>query len=608
MLDYRRNRLDYGEMLVPPEGYRLARALAATYSLDLNTLLSIPIALFYAQTLEGTGEGERIQLLESIQRCPEVLRIFHQKGRIQVPRNQNRLYGLLEDCVVGVLPKSADSSFHPKVWMLRYETDDGPARYRLIVLSRNLTYDRSWDIAANLDGDVTEIAQERNRPLVDFARYLLDFDPTFAGADTFLDDLSRAEFSPPKGFSGNFQFHPIGIDNYRNPIPTQGGEGLICISPFVHEAALAKLREKVPEQRWLFSRREELVRLKKESLEGTNTFFLSSVIVDGESISNGEDGDSEPLLQNLHAKLFVYKRKGRGNVWFLGSANATKAAFDRNVEFLLELRAIGDTGQFERLLDDLLGPERDVGVFEPFVPSTEPLDDDGQQALEQRVRRLEFDLFNALAVVRAEVVQSENTRNFDLMLTLRPEGTVWTDLEVRLAPFNSSHTSVVLAPEGQSEFQFVNINESNLSRFLRFEILHDKEPQRAFLMKIDIAGMPTSRVSKIIKGIISDQEKFFEYLRFLLADEFDKEGGGGVHSGTRQADGASGIWDVTSPIFEQLLITASRRPGRLKEIDGIIRQLMEGNEPDQKPVVPQEFLTLWEAFRGMIPPVTEASK
>ena len=60
MLDYKKDRLDYGEMLIPPEGYTLTRAVAATYSLDLNTLLSIPIALFYAQTLEGIGSGERV--------------------------------------------------------------------------------------------------------------------------------------------------------------------------------------------------------------------------------------------------------------------------------------------------------------------------------------------------------------------------------------------------------------------------------------------------------------------------------------------------------------------------------------------------------------------
>src|SRR3712207_1834994 len=111
MLDYKKNRLDYGEQLIPPPGYRLKRAVAATYSLDLNTLLSIPVALFYAQTLEGIDGGERVQLLEAIQRCPEVLRIYHQKGKIHVPRQHNRLYGLLEDCLVGVPPKDVDSSF-----------------------------------------------------------------------------------------------------------------------------------------------------------------------------------------------------------------------------------------------------------------------------------------------------------------------------------------------------------------------------------------------------------------------------------------------------------------------------------------------------------------
>jgi hypothetical protein len=274
------------------------------------------------------------------------------------------------------------------------------------------------------------------------------------------------------------------------------------------------------------------------------------------------------------------------------------------------LRSKGDAIRFESILDDLLGPERDLGVFERFTPSAEPLDDSAEQALEQRVRRLEFDLLNALVVVKAELALSANTRNFDVLLTLRPGGEPWTDLEVRLAPFNSDQTTLILAPQGETEFSFENINESNLSRFLRFEILHDGELQRAFLVKIDIAGMPPSRVSKIIKGIICDRDKFFEYLRFLLADGFDKEAGDtGKHGGSNPeaADGAAGIWDVTSPIFEQLLVTAARRPGRLKEIDGIIRQLLDEDDQDKKGIVPEEFLTLWEAFRAMLPPTTEAS-
>jgi hypothetical protein len=49
MLDVKRNRLDYGRLLIPPEGFTLRQAVATTYSVDLDTLLSIPIALYYAQ-------------------------------------------------------------------------------------------------------------------------------------------------------------------------------------------------------------------------------------------------------------------------------------------------------------------------------------------------------------------------------------------------------------------------------------------------------------------------------------------------------------------------------------------------------------------------------
>jgi len=86
MLDVRKYRLDYGAMLIPPTGCRLAKAVAVTYSLDLNTLLSIPVALFILQTMEGNFDAKRVQILESIQRCLNVLRIFHQAGKIYVPQ------------------------------------------------------------------------------------------------------------------------------------------------------------------------------------------------------------------------------------------------------------------------------------------------------------------------------------------------------------------------------------------------------------------------------------------------------------------------------------------------------------------------------------------
>ncbi len=607
MLDYKKDRLDYGEMLIPPEGFTLTKAVAATYSLDLNTLLSIPIALFYAQTLEGIGSGERIQLLEAIKRCPDVLRVYHQQGRISVPKKHNRLYNLLESCVIGIPPNGVYSSFHPKVWVLRYEAEEAATRYRVIVLSRNLTYDRSWDIATSLVGEVTRKSQPRNKPLVDFVRYLLDYG-SFDGADSFLKDLSRVEFAPPYGFNSDFYFHPIGIGDYSNPIRQQTGEELLCVSPFVDDAAIRSLRESVEGDFWLFSRNEELKKLHLKSLGDVAAYRLSDLVVDGEALTQAEDGEGEPLLQELHAKLFVYRRNGRGHAWFIGSANATKAALERNVEFLLELRGRGKSIQLEQVLDDLLGADRKRTVFEEFVPTKVVPDDDPERQLERQLRQLEYDLLTELQMVRAEVLKCANGTNYDLHLEVTLGAIAWHDFSVTIAPFNVDVQPQTLSPDGPLTFTFENINESSLSSFLRFDICHGKEQKRSFLMKIDIAGLPETRVSTILKAIISDRDKFYEYLRFLLADEFDKgDGDGGNDTGSRTGskEQGDGFWSLNATFFEQLLVTASRRPGRLKEIDDVINQLLDKGEGERKEIVPQEFLTFWSAFRQMVPHAAE---
>src|SRR3546814_20080883 len=62
------------------------------------------------------------------------------------------------------------------MWALRYKPlhQEDPPRLRLLILSRNLTRDRSWDISLILDGVGTKSPQAVNRPLSDFVRGLTD--------------------------------------------------------------------------------------------------------------------------------------------------------------------------------------------------------------------------------------------------------------------------------------------------------------------------------------------------------------------------------------------------------------------------------------------------
>jgi len=600
MLDVKKHRLDYGRMLIPPSGYRLAKAVAATYTLDLNTLLSIPVALFFSQTLEGNFETERVQLLEAIQRCPDVLRVYHQAGKIHVPRKHNRLYGLLEPCVVGILPDDAYTAFHPKVWVLRYEHDTQPTMYRVIVLSRNLTYDRSWDVAVHLDGEVSDERQVKNQPLVAFVSYLLNHEG-FDGDRKFVADLRRVEFYPPTGFNRNFFFHPVGIGTHENPIKTQVGSRALCISPFVHDAAIRTVRDNVTGEMLLFGCREELRKLVPQSLADVRTFCISDLIVDGENLEKGEDGEGEQCEQNLHAKLYVYEGGSNGVSWFLGSANATKAAFDRNIEFLLELRGSNSAVSLDRLKDELLGDNEKGGIFQQYQPPSEAIDDLESRKLEEQLRLLEFNLLKHLEITQAKVTPSENAANFDLHLVLDPGPSQWHGLTVKVSPFNSEGVQPIeMPPRRSTAMAFRNINESNLSRFLRFEIWQGAERLRAFLMKVMIDGLPETRVSRILRSIINSRDRFFEYLRFLLADDSDKEpvGADSDEKGGETGKETPSIWDMSTPIFEQLLLAASRFPRRLKAIDEVIEQLRKEEEGDSAGrVVPQEFLEFWEAFK-----------
>ena len=604
MLDVKKHRLDYGAMLIPPSGYRLAKAVAATYTLDLNTLLSIPVALFFSQTLEGDFEAERVQLLEAIQRCPDVLRVYHQAGKIHVPRKHNRLYGLLEPCVVGILPENAYTSFHPKVWVLRYEHDEEPTKYRVIVLSRNLTYDRSWDIACHLDGDVTDERQKKAQPLASFVKYLTSQE-RFDGDRKFIADLRKVKFRTPKGFNSNYFFHPVGIDGCPNPLKEQAGSRAICVSPFVHDEAIQTLWENMTDELLLFGRREEMRSLEPETLDDVRAFCISDLIVDGENQDNSEDGEGQQSEQNLHAKLYVIQGESNRNLWFFGSANATKAAFDRNVEFLLELRGNSAAAQLDRLKDELLGEDEKGGIFQPYGAPEDVVVDPEVKALEEALRRLEFSLLSFTDQVNAKVTTSENEANYDLHLVIPAVSGNSKELSINVSPFNTDGIPPQsLAQKGKTALLFANINESNLSRFLRFEIWKGSDRLRAFLMKIEIEGLPETRVSQILRSIIDSRDRFFEYLRFLLAEDLNK-GEIGTKREVERSDGdgeGTDIWDLSTPIFEQLLLAASRSPSRLKAIDEVVQKLREeeGEQSDSN-VIPTEFVEFWEAFKQIVP-------
>ena len=153
MLNAQSDRIDYRELLSPPPSYKVSFAVGTTYSLDLETLTAVCAIVGLNVEADTELTQSPLHMLEAIRRASGKLLIFCQSGQIKMPDKPNKLLPLLENCVSEVCLRNK-RSFHPKTWFLKFKADGLPDKYRLIVMSRNLTFDRSWDVALRLDSAV----------------------------------------------------------------------------------------------------------------------------------------------------------------------------------------------------------------------------------------------------------------------------------------------------------------------------------------------------------------------------------------------------------------------------------------------------------------------
>ena len=229
------------DSLRPPAGYRLRRAVGTSFTLDLMALLTAPLAFtfFDAQDEDGAPLADPVALLEALRRYAEKVTLFCQAGAIGVPKPDQTLLAYLEGSVIEVQPRHEGGIFHPKLWVLNFESEERPAIYRVLCLSRNLTFARTWDTCLRLEGRLVQRQRgySRNRPLADLLLALpgLATRPITAELQQDLErmahDIRRVDFRAPPRFSG-FRVHTFGLWRRRGlPFP-EGGRSLV-MSPFL---------------------------------------------------------------------------------------------------------------------------------------------------------------------------------------------------------------------------------------------------------------------------------------------------------------------------------------------------------------------------------------
>jgi hypothetical protein len=272
--------------------------------------------------------------------------VFCQAGAIHVPASYRRILTYAEDSVRQVIAPTSGRVFHPKIWAVRFIDAAGRFRHRLLCLSRNLTFDRSWDTVLRLDeaddtGTDAAGGAPDCLPLAQFVAALPSLcvgplEPARAsGIDSLADSLRHARFVLPAG-TDDLRFLPLGLGSTpAGPFPARTDQ-LLAVSAFLDTTTVTRLAGSA-DSVILLSRQESLDKIGSDaSLQSTQLFTLqrSAEVEVGDDVASPARllNEASDTPEGLHAKTFIADVGARAVV-VTGSANATTAGFGGNVEF-----------------------------------------------------------------------------------------------------------------------------------------------------------------------------------------------------------------------------------------------------------------------------------
>jgi len=589
------------EMLRPPEEYELSLAVGTTYSLDLLALLTAPVAftLFDQEAVQTDPLG----LLHTMRMYADRIRIFCQSGQIKIPREHQLLISYLENSVFEVTAPSDNGVFHPKVWALRYVAEDQQTLYRLLVLSRNLTFDRSWDTSLVLDGVLTDRVNRigSNSPLGEFFLSLPELaknplpETVTEELDLIGDEIQKVEWELPDQFE-SIKFWALGLPNRRRRWPFKGRvDQMAVIAPFISEGLLKELAP-AGKDNILVSRTDAIENLTSDSFDRFNEIyaFNPGITTEEEAYQTEKPALVDVPDTGLHAKLFIGDMGYEARLW-TGSANATRAAFYENVEFLVEfqgrksqmgIKALfkdSDNGQvnFKDLLQSISGPPEDTSVN----PLHGRLESQLRQA-RQVITKMGFHL-------RADEI---GQNDYNLILESRSPGELDSNLAVNCWPITLEEEHYRLNLEHPFKgLIFTSLSVPALTSFLAFSVTAQEQGETLstrFVLNLPLVGLPDDRAEMILKEILKDRQQFLRYLLMLLQEDHKVGLPGEFLSGGGSASSGLPGSDLSLPLLELLLSSLARAPEQLDKVQGLVEDLK--NTPEGEKLLPDNFAAVWD--------------
>ena len=582
--------LMYNELLSTP-GFDLVFAIGMTYSLSLEAMLSVPIAFGLLGELDDTVKRSPIGLLEAVRKSSDKFLIFCNKGGITVPNEVQTLYSLMEDRIVEVYDeKDYTANFHPKLWIIKERSRESEVcQLKLIVLSRNLTFDNSIDVACSLTGIIgSEVSSlsRKHEPIKQLLEKLCSFTDSEKKKPIreIITDLSKVErFQLDEDIyeKDGYDFFPIWFGTVLNQNPklkeALKGDDSIVVSPFIDKSTLKSFIS--PRMNYyprvLITRKEYIdedifnIYKDKGEIYAVNDTFL----------------DNDIAKIDLHAKMYLVRlleketetQSQRSTYLYLGSANATYSAFNRNSEFLVRFKyKSGKKYIFEDFVENFVNEDRKFErVLSPVVKECINEYSDVEKKLKK---------FVSLKITASAAVTNELAT---VTITVKDFCEELKDVSISMLQLPSLKMQV------SSQIKFFDIPIDKLSE-LYVVSLSDGAQSKSIVFKIKTEGIPENRNDLIFSKIVDTPQKFIDYVSFMLSENPTEMIAS--LSETEMRDKKVGGINVklSQPkVYEQMLKLAYKKPSQLREIGDFMNRI------DQKVVMP-EFKKMYESFMSII--------
>lgn len=500
------NDLMYNEVL-QSDGFVVDFAICTTYSLDMPTLLSVPFILGAMGELTDRAMHAPHILLEAINKASGRFAVFCNAGCIAVPRTASKVYSLLEKSVVQIALSAQGRgfvNFHPKVWIVKETNPDtGEVRIKLVVLSRNLTMSSDLDVVCELSGTVathsaTRKSKKKHSPLIDFLSWLRE-QAHEKRITRNIDDISECidrieEFDLSDSSFDDYDFFPMGIDGYngfeqwKNDESLRSFGNILVISPFVDVETLKEIaRPELASSKTLITRYDsitnEMLPLFKDGV-----YAVKDILT---------DANEKETVVDIHEKVYFVNAVGY-NYLYLGSTNATKNGFGRNVEFLLRLRFAMNKTSYNSFRSELINDSRDCMFEQVTAVADEPKK--SENATDELLLRQAIS-----AIYKARV--EECGKKYDITLQCKKH---IADSAVFIAPLGCEGLEVKL----EDGVCFKNLDLLSLT-----ELYVIRANGLSRVIKIDTIDLPEAdRDQAIFRSIINTKSKFINYLAFMLAE------------------------------------------------------------------------------------------